>query len=177
MRWGPRAALACALLLPLGCNKKEPPAPPPVASAAPAPAASGAPGAGDRSGKSIANAMPVVRGTPTKFRLPCSGAGVFVGPFAFTKSPEILSLRAEIKGTTGEQVCRGEAHFVDGAGGKPAVAGLPCVEGGNPAAVTLTHEHSPHNGGNDANPVFWHLRGGDPLPDGCGTLDVTLTLP
>ncbi len=177
------AAITAAMSI--GCKNKEPPAPAPAPlPAAPAPASAapaaksdkGAPGAGDRSGKSIANAMALRPGVPLSFRAPCSGAPLYVGPFTFTKSPEKLQVRAEVTGTSTEQICWGTAHFVDNVGARPVVAGLPCVEGGKPHTVTLEHEYSPHNGGSDVTPVYWELKNDEKKPEGCHTVDVKLTL-
>lgn len=179
-------ALAAAVAVTAaGCTKKQDPAPtaPPAATpAAPAPAApaaksdKGAPGAGDGSGKSIANAMALRPGASASFRAACSGAPIYVGPFTFTKSPEKLQLRAEVKGTSAQQICRGTAHFVDSAGGRPAVAGLPCVHDGKTETATIEHEYSPANGGSDVTPVYWELKNDEKKPEGCDTIDVKLTL-
>lgn len=178
-------ALAAAVAVTAaGCTKKEEPVPtsPGSTPAAPAPAApaaksdKGAPGAGDRSGKSIANAMALRPGAPTTLRAACSGAPVYVGPFTFTKSPTKLELRAEVKGTSAAQICRGAAHFVDSAGGRPQVAGLPCVHDGKTETATIEHEYSPANGGSDVTPVYWELKNDEKKPEGCDTIDVKLTL-
>lgn len=175
-------AVAVALTA-AGCTKKQEPVPPPAATpASPAPAApaaksdKGAPGAGDRSGKSIANAMALRPGAPTTLRAACSGAPVYVGPFTFTKSPTKLELRAEVKGTSAAQICRGAAHFVDSAGGRPQTAGLPCVQDGKTVTATIEHEYSPHNGGSDVTPLYWELKNDEKKPEGCDTIDVKLTL-
>ncbi|MBK6465394.1 MAG: hypothetical protein IPF92_30975 [Myxococcales bacterium] len=178
-------ALAAAVAMTAaGCTKKQDPPPPPAATpAAPAPAApaaksdKGAPGAGDRSGKSIANAMALRPGAPTTLRAACSGAPVYVGPFTFAKSPTKLELRAEVKGTSAAQICRGTAHFVDSAGKRPQTAALPCVQDGKPVTVTIEHEYSPHNGGSDVTPLYWELKNDEKKPEGCDTIDVKLTLP
>lgn len=184
MRTMTLALAAAVAVTAAACTKKDPPpaptpAPPPAAPASAAPAAKsdkGAPGAGDRSGKSIANAMALRPGAPLSFRASCSGAPLYVGPFTFTKSPEKLQIRAEVTGTSKEQICWGVAHFVDGAGARPSVAGLPCVENGQPHSTTLEYEYSPHNGGSDVTPIYWELKSDEKKPEGCHTVDVKLSL-
>lgn len=151
--------------------------PPPKSAAPPASASAVAPGAGDRSGTSIANAKALVRGTPTTFTVPCTGAAVYVGPFTLAHDPQKLVLQAEVKGTGKGQVCTPDGQFVDAKDQSPRVAGLPCVEEGKAQAVKLEYEYSPGNGGNAANPVYWRVKQESAKPAGCETVTVTLTHP
>lgn len=137
----------------------------------------GAPGAGDRSGTSIANAKALTRGTPTTFTVPCNGAAVYVGPFALTRDPEKLVINADVKGTTNAQVCISSGHFVDAKDAHTGVAGIPCVEQGKPGSAKLVYEYSPGNGGNGATPVYWSVKHDEVKPPSCDTVTVTLTQP
>ncbi|MBS2020654.1 MAG: hypothetical protein JST00_47815 [Deltaproteobacteria bacterium] len=172
--------ITCAVAL-AACSRDEaaknkPVATKPAATTVPA-ASAGAPGAGDRSGTSIANAKPVVPGVPTTFTLPCNASAVYVGPFSMSKDPETLVVNAEVKGTTKSQVCVVEGHWVDAKGGNPAIAGLPCVEGGVAQKTTLAYEYSPGNGGSGVNPVYWRIKLDAAKPAGCDTVEITLRTP
>lgn len=154
--------------------------PPPSRGAAPsaAPAASaGAPGAGDRSGSSIANAKALLPRAPVTFTVPCDGSPVYVGPFTLARDPERVVVRAEAKGTSKAQVCVTDAHWVDAKGGNPSIAGIPCVEDGRTEKATLSYEYSPGNGGASVNPVYWRIKLDGPKTAGCDTVQVTLSYP
>lgn len=165
-RAAPHLIVALALI---GCSRAET-----KTKTEPA-AAAGAPGAGDRSGKSIANARALVAGTPTVFQVPCTGEKVYVGPFTMRHDPERLVVRASVKGTSASQVCIHEGHWVDARGEHPAIAGLPCVEGAAATETKLEYEYSPGNGGSSMTPVYWQVRHSEPKP-ACETVTVTLSL-
>jgi len=173
------------LILSIGCTRSEPPkdAPAkPAATASVAPAAtvsataSGAPGAGDKSGNPIANARPLLPGSPSTFTVPCSGQKLYVGPFSMKRDPERLVVRASVKSNSGVQVCATEGHWVDAKGQSPSVAGLPCAEGTKPVEAKLEYEYSPGNGGNAVNPVYWEVVHPSPKAS-CETVTVTLSMP
>lgn len=157
-------------------GKTAPPTPKAAPSAMPV-ASGGAPGAGDRSGSSIANAKPLLKGTPTTFTIPCNGTPVYVGPFTLSRDPEKLVIRAEAKGTSANQVCTSDGHFVDAKDANPTVSSIPCVEGGKAQQAKLEYEYSPGNGGSGMTPVYWRVKSDGAKPAGCDTVVVTLSYP
>lgn len=170
------------LLAIVGCTKEAPPAPkdktpaPSATAAAPkASAAQGTDGSGDGSGSSIANARALRKGTPATFTLTCS-ATVFTGPFRFTKDPEKLLIEAKAKNASPSQICVG-GEWLDGSGKVIGPSGIGCADGKGSAEGKPELEYSPGNGGNGTNPVYLALKFGEPKPEGCPSIDVTLLLP
>lgn len=185
-----QAQWVCPVLLVLGsasiaaCSKDPPPTPsapptevkPVAAPAAEKPAApAGAPGAGDFSGSSIANAKALKPGVPLAVTLPCSGS-VFVGPFTFNKDPERVLIQTLGRSNSGGQECLG-GSWQDKSGTFLETAGFGCPEGTNTSPGTAQFDYSPGNGGHGANPVFLELKAPDGLAADCKPPTVTLTLP
>lgn len=166
------AVLACAK----EPRKEERPgaAASPARAAAAPPAASGAPGAGDKTGSSLANARALTQGSPVTFELPCD-APVVLGPFRFTRDPEKLAVHARARSLQGEQICVG-GSWVKATGAPAGGAGVGCPEGPHEAIQDVEYEYSPGNGGNDGNPVFLRFAHEPPRPKGCATVSLTLAL-
>lgn len=166
------AALTLTCALSSAC-KKPAPSSSEKTSAAPA-AKSTASGTGDKSGKSLSNAKALTKGAGDTVTLPCD-ARVFYGPFAFSKSPEVLTLHGSATSPDGNQVCIG-GEWVDSAGKFVAVAGIGCPEGSAATEQDQTLEYSPHNGGSGASPVFYVLKGAEKHGTTCPAARVTLSM-
>jgi len=146
-------------------------------SASGVPVAEGAaPGAGDKSGTSSANAKALEKGKPVDLVVPCKGK-TYVGPFTFSKDPSKLQIAVELKNESSQdQICAG-GWWVDGAETFVENARIGCVEKALPRKETFSAEYSPHNGGSSANPVFLKLGFDEDQPDGCQSIKVKLSLP
>lgn len=132
----------------------------------------GAAGAGDKSGKDVANALPLAKDKPASFELDCKKA-VFVGPFAFAGDKDTLKLRGEAKSQKGPQSCIG-GSWVDEKGESVAVSGLGCAEGDKTITGEPTLEFDPKTGGNGQRTVFLKLNADE---NTCAPVSIKLTLP
>ncbi len=112
----------------------------------------GAEGAGDKSGKDVANASPLSKAAPASFTLKC-GESRFFGPFHFHSDQEDLEIAGEIASESGEQTC-GAGDWKNSRNQFLAVTGLPCTEGKEPVKGKLKISYDPKSGGMSANPVF-----------------------
>lgn len=132
----------------------------------------GAAGAGDKSGKDAANALPLAKDKPASFDLACKKE-VFVGPFAFAGDKDSLKLRGEAKSKKGDQACVGGA-WLDEKGEFIAVAGIGCAEGDKAASGDPILDFDPKAGGNDHRTVFLKV-GMD--ENTCADVSIKLSLP
>ena len=142
---------------------------------APKPAAgAGTDGGGDRSGTSAANARALLKGAPVALKLDCKQT-VYFGPFQMAKDPETLTIKSTSKTPSGVQVCIG-SEFHDSKGAHVGGGAMGCVDGTHTGAGTAAYEYSPGNGGAGANPVYLSVKFAEPKPEGCPTVDLTLSL-
>jgi len=149
--------LGAWLLSGCGGDKRQEEEAPPTASAAATSSAQkpkdkGAEGAGDKSGKDVANAAPLSKASPASFTLKC-GESRFFGPFHFHSDKEELEIAGQITSESGEQTC-GAGDCKNSRNQFLAVTGLPCIEGKEPAKGKLSILYDPKSGGMGANPVF-----------------------
>lgn len=149
--------------------------PPSEKGAGSAPSAAGsARGAGDKSGKSIADARPLGKTASGPVTVPCDGT-VYYGPFVFSKSPETLTIHATAKSPSGTQVCVG-GEWVDAHGKFLETGGVGCVEQAFVVETDIAFEYSPHNGGHGERAVYYALKLADTRPAGCKSATVSFTL-
>lgn len=134
----------------------------------------GTDGGGDRSGTSVANARALLKGTPVALKLDCKQT-VFFGPFQMAKDPETLTIKSTSKTPSGAQVCIG-SEFHDPKGAHVGGGAMGCVDSAHAGTGAATYEYSPGNGGAGANPVYLSVKFADPKPEGCPSVDLTLSL-
>lgn len=132
----------------------------------------GAAGAGDKSGKDVANAQSLTKEKPTSFDLGCKQA-VFVGPFVFVGAKDALKVRGEAKSKKGDQACVGGA-WVDEKGEFIATSGIGCAEGDKASNGEPVLEFDPQAGGNDHRTVFLKVSMEESV---CADVSVKLSLP
>jgi hypothetical protein len=168
-------AFACGSKASTSQNSSSSSAQPPN-SGKPSSSVAGAPGAGDKSGSSSANAKELVKGKPVEVSVPCKGR-VYFGPFTFSKDPSKIELSAElVNDSSQDQICAG-GWWVDGAERFVENARIGCVEKKLPRKDTFAAEYSPHNGGSNANPIYLQLGFDEDQPDGCQSIRVKLNVP
>jgi hypothetical protein len=181
MRHAPLLTLLSSVAV-AGCGSKEPsasssssasPRTTAAKSAEPAAKTRSAPGAGDKSGKDVANASALEPGKPASFDLAC-GATRWFGPFSFQGDKDTLKIAAEATAVK-DQACVG-GDWRTSSGEFVAVSGVGCSDGGRVSKQTLTIDFDPKSGGNDKNPVFLRI-GMEKDVVGCADAKVTLSLP
>jgi len=162
----------------VGCKSSDKPESSSTARGSAAPSAAAlavAPGAGDKSGTSISNAMAVEPGKTATGLFPCGGSLV-MGPFSFTQEPTKVRLNVTAKNTSTNQACLG-GSWVDGKGKFISVAGIGCLDPGTSHEATVEIEYSPNSGGINANPMYLDLRYGQATPPNCKPLPLEIRLP
>lgn len=173
-----RLAPLVAVVALVACKAKDAPqgaATASTASNAPKPAAGqGTDGGGDRSGTSAANARALLKGAPVALKLDCKHT-VFFGPFQMAKDPETLTIKSTSKTPSGTQVCIG-SEFHDAKGTQVGGGAMGCVDSAHVVEGAATYEYSPGNGGAGANPVYLSVKFAEPKPEGCPSVDLTLSL-